>query len=98
MADSEILVTPSELRSHASAIKTQATNSESDFKSMKNRLDSIQSQFRGNAAEAFHERWEEWHTHATGLVQALESLGQFLDGTAQTIEQADADIASRLRS
>lgn len=98
MADSEILVAPSDLRSHASAVKQQASASESDFQAMKNRLADLQNGFKGNASVAFTERWDEWHTHAAGLVQALHSLGQFLDNTAQTIEDADQQIANQLRS
>jgi WXG100 family type VII secretion target len=63
---------------------------------MKARLDALSGQFRGQAASAFETHWQEWHTHASGLVQALEGLGQFLDTAAKTIEDVDQQLAQGL--
>lgn len=94
----EILVTPQELRDHASAIGVQVEQSQGDFNSMKARLEQLSSQFRGQAATAFEDRWNEWHTHATGLIQALEGLGGFLNQAASTIEGVDQQLAQGLQS
>jgi|GEM_PF-1949910 Uncharacterized protein conserved in bacteria len=92
----DILVTPQELRDHSGAIKVQAEHTTSDFNSMKSRLQQLSTQFRGQAATAFDTHWNDWHTHAAGLIQALEGLGQFLESSANTIEDVDRQIASGL--
>lgn len=94
---SEILVSPVELREHATAVKTQATDATTAFNSMKGRLDALSGQFKGKAAAAFELRWNEWHTNATGLIQALEGLGSFLNASADTIEGVDEQLAQGLK-
>ena len=94
---SEILASPHDLRDHASAIRTQVGNTQSDFNAMKTRLEQLSSQFRGQAATAFEARWNEWHQHATGLIQALEALGRFLEKSAETIESVDQQLAQGLQ-
>lgn len=93
---SEILVTPAELRDQSAAIKSQATDTRTAFEQLKNRLQPLQSQFKGRAAEAFDQHFMEWHTHAVGLIEALEGLGGFLDNAAATIEDVDSQLASGL--
>ena len=92
----DILVTPAELHDHANAIKVQADHTTSDFNSMKTRLQQLSTQFRGQAATAFDAHWNDWHTHAAGLIQALEGLGRFLEQTANTIQDVDSQIARGL--
>lgn len=92
----QILVSPEELRSHSSAVGTRAQQAESDFQSMKARLSELSSAFQGQAAESFNARFEEWHSSATGLIQALQALGQFLNQAAETVESVDAQLAQGL--
>ena len=92
----DILVTPQELRDHSGAIKIQVDHTTSDFNGMRTRLDQLSSQFRGQAATAFENHWNQWHTHATGLIQALEGLGMFLNQAAESIESVDQQLAQGL--
>ena len=41
---------------------------------------------------------QDWHTYATGLIQALEGLGAFLNNAAETIESVDSQLAQGLNS
>ncbi len=92
----DILVTPQELRDHAGAIQAQSEQTTGDFNAMRSRLEQLSTQFRGQAATAFETHWNEWHTHATGLIQALDGLGKFLDHAAVTIEDVDSQLAQGL--
>ena len=60
------------------------------------RLLPLADSFRGRSAEAFDARIEEWQTSAKDLLEALDSLGQFLNGAADSIEQTDQQIAEQL--
>jgi WXG100 family type VII secretion target len=93
---SEILVSPEELRGHAASMRAQATDAQTNFTAMKGKLEALAGQFRGQAAVAFNQRFEEWHTNATGLIQALDGLGTFLTTTADTVEQVDDQLARNL--
>lgn len=92
----DILVTPAELRQHAQAVQAQAQQTKSEMDSMRSRLQQLSTEFRGQAATAFDNHWNEWHTHAAGLLEALDGLGRFLANTANTIEEVDQQIASGL--
>lgn len=92
----QILVSPAELRSHANNVKTRATTSAADFNALRSQLQALSSAFQGQAATAFQAHYEQWHTSATNLTQALESLGRFLDNSATTIESTDQQLASGL--
>lgn len=94
---SQILVSPDELRGHSSAVVSQSQQAEQQFQAMRSRLSQLNSAFQGQAAQMFDQRFEEWHTSATGLIQSLQALGQFLSQAAETVEQTDASLASGLR-
>lgn len=93
---SQILVSPDELRDHASYVGGKATSTETEFQALKGRLGQLESAFQGQAATTFQQRFEEWHTSAVGLIQALQALGSFLSNAAETVEQTDAQLASGL--
>jgi len=93
----EILAQPSELRDHSAAIKSQSSDTRDEIASMRARLEGLKSQFRGQAADSFQVRWDEWSTHATGLLDALEGLGQFLDTAANVLEDVDTQLAQGLQ-
>ena len=93
----EILCSPEELRGHASAIRSQATDTTTSFNAMKSRLEQLQGEFRGQAATAFDARWNDWHVHATGLIQALDHLGNWLSNAAESIESTDHTLAQGLQ-
>jgi WXG100 family type VII secretion target len=94
---SNILAAPQELRDHAGAVVAQAQNAQSDFTAMKHRLESLSNAFQGQAATAFQGHWNEWHTSANGLVQALDGLGRFLKAAADAIEETDTALANGLK-
>ena len=94
----EILITPSELSSQSTTIKDQATTASEQFATMRTQLETLGTAFKGDAAVAFEERWVEWNEHATGLIDALESLGAFLDLAASGGEALDQELSRNLRA
>lgn len=91
-----ILVSPEELRGHSTHVAGKAQAAQSDFAAMKAHLEALSGAFQGQAAQAFQQHWEAWHQSAQSLVQSLESLGAFLRNAADTIEETDRGLASRL--
>lgn len=95
---SAISVTPDQLRTKAGTVKTRAETAQGDFDALKGQLADLTTVFTGKAQQAFDARYEEWNTHARGLIEALESLGQFLQVSADAIEDTDSQLASGLGS
>jgi WXG100 family type VII secretion target len=93
---SQIKATPEELRGHAQFVAGQVQTTQSNFNSLKSRLDQLHGQFEGQAAQAFDGRFQEWHTSGMRLIEALEALGKWLNNAAETIEQTDQQLASGL--
>jgi WXG100 family type VII secretion target len=93
---SEILLKADDARSAAGDMKKAAEAAESQFTATRGRLTELAGSFKGQTATNFDAKFEEWRTSATQLIQALQDLATFLDSAATTIEQTDADIASKL--
>ncbi len=93
---SEILLRADEARGHAQAVMQRAADSQQDMEALRSRLLPLADSFKGRSAEAFDARIEEWQTSAKDLLEALDSLGQFLNGAADSIEQTDQQIADQL--
>lgn len=91
-----ISVSPEELRGEARFVQGQVEDARSNFQALQSRLASLQSVFTGQAQERFQQRYEEWHGHATGLSDALEGLGNFLENAATTLESTDEQLAQGL--
>ena len=93
----EIKLRPEEAREHASDIKKTAADTQAEVDAMRARLQGLADAFTGQAAVAFDERFNEWDTGAKQLLDALDSLGQFLEAAANTIEETDSTLADQLR-
>lgn len=91
-----ISVSPEELRGEAGFVQGQVEDARANFQALQSRLSGLQSVFTGQAQQRFQERYEEWHGHATGLSDALEALGAFLNTAANTIEETDSQLAQGL--
>lgn len=93
---SEILLRADDARQAASDVKRAASEAQTQIENLRNRLSTLDGSFRGQTATAFDNRYNEWHAGATQMLEGLDGLGEFLTQAANTIEQADADIAGRL--
>ncbi len=92
----EILLRAPEARDLAAEMKTASNEAKERFEAMRTRLNQLAESFRGQAATAFDTRYQEWNNGARQVVDALDSLGQWLQNAAQTIEDTDAHLAGGL--
>jgi len=93
---SEILLRAEEARNAASDMRSRAATAEDQFTSTRSRLTELASSFKGKTATAFDAKFDEWHTSAKQLLEALNGLAGFLDTAANTIEETDQSIANQL--
>lgn len=92
----EILLRAEDARAAADDVKRAAADAQSAIESLRSRLSTLEGSFRGQTATAFDNKYNEWHTGAKQMMEGLDGLGQFLESAANTIEQADQDIANQL--
>lgn len=93
---SEILLKAEDARSAAGDMKSNAAAAQDQFTATRTRLTQLASSFKGQTATNFDAKFEEWRKGATTMIDALNSLADFLTQAANTIEQTDADIAAKL--
>lgn len=94
---SEILLRADDARSAARDMRSKAQAAQDQFTATRNRLTELSSSFKGRTADSFAEKFDEWHSSATKLLDALNGLSEFLDGAANAIEETDTTIANKLK-
>lgn len=93
---SEILLRADETRDLAAEMSQASTDATDRFESMRGRLNSLTDSFRGQAATAFDSRYEEWDQGARQVVDALQSLSEWLNQAAETLENVDTELGGSL--
>jgi WXG100 family type VII secretion target len=93
---SQILVSPEELRGHAGVVQGHASEAATSFGELQRSLSSLQDSFQGRASVKFEEVYQTWNISAQELSAALEGLGRFLAGAADTVEGVDTELAAAL--
>jgi WXG100 family type VII secretion target len=93
----EILLRAEDARGSAGDMKREAASATENFDSLNAKLQSLADSFRGQAAQSFDDRYNEWKTNAKGVIDALEGLGDFLEKAANTIEEVDETLANQLK-
>lgn len=92
----EIKLRADEARSMATHVQNEGNAATDQMNNLRRRLDSLTDSFTGKTQLAFDDAFNRWKTGADEMLEGLKSLGKFLSDAADRIEQADADIASRL--
>jgi WXG100 family type VII secretion target len=93
---SEIKLRADEARGHAQDVKDSKAEAFDVLDALRRRMDDLTDSFTGRSQEAFMAKLDEWKSSSDDLLAALEGLGEFLKGAADTIEQVDADLAGQL--
>jgi WXG100 family type VII secretion target len=93
---SEILLKADEARAASEKVKTVAASATSDFERLKGELSALATYFKGRTADAFDQRYQDWHESAVHLNDSLDGLGLFLRQAADTIERVDEELRSSL--
>lgn len=94
----QIRMTPQELRDGSTTLKNQKEQCLEILSSMKSKVDEVTGNWEGAAQNAFVAQFEELYKNiGETLPQTVDGIASMLDRSADTIEQADAQIASALR-
>ena len=56
----------------------------------------VDNGWQGSASGAFHQLYQQWHTSAGQLKQALDGISQQLGNAATTYEQTESQLTSQL--
>ena len=94
--DSNLAVSFSELRDASAELARKRAELESDLANMTSRISSMRTMWKGSAAAAFDQRWDEWSRAGDGLKTSLEEIGRFLKGAADAFEDADKTVRGSL--
>ena len=81
----KIIVTPEEMRSNATSLRSEKANFEQCISSMRTIVNSMSGVFEGEAAAAY-----------TAFGELLESFAQKLDTAANTMEETDGGLAASM--
>ena len=96
---STIKVTSEQLESTASALASgeqEISGKLGQLQSMVQAL--VDADWQGSASNSFHELWQQWHTGATQVQQALVGISQMLAKTGSVYQQTENQLATDLRA
>lgn len=92
----EIRLLPDEARSHAQDVIGSRADAFDILTQLRGRMDNLASSFSGKTHDAFMARLDEWKTSSDDLLEALQSLGEFLNTAADTLEDTDTQLSQQL--
>jgi WXG100 family type VII secretion target len=96
---STIKVTSEQLESTANALASgeqEISGRLGQLQSMVQTL--VDSDWQGSASSSFHELWQQWHTGATQVQQALTGISQMLAKTGSIYQETEDRLATDLRA
>ena len=92
----KIIVTPEEMRSNATSLRSEKANFEQCISSMRTIVNSMSGVFEGEAAAAYVSNFESYNGQFTAFGELLESFAQKLDTAANTMEETDGGLAASM--
>ena len=95
---SGLKVTPEQLQSLAGSVGRTSADVRGSHQSLKGQLSPLfGADWSGTAAAQFTALYEQFDTHAKGLSDALDGIGQLMNRAGSTYAQVEAQIASSFR-
>jgi WXG100 family type VII secretion target len=93
------MITPSELKDTSDYLKQRLDAITTEANSLKAKLDDIGERWEGEAKTTFYEIFndEMWPVFNDKLPELIQGIASQLNVTAQTMEDADSQIADALR-
>lgn len=88
----KIIVTPEEMRSNATSLRSEKANFEQCISSMRTIVNSMSGVFEGEAATAFVSNFESYNAQFTSFGELLESFAQKLDTAAILWKKLTGDL------
>ena len=94
---SNIKVTLADLHSVSGQLSSGSADIESRLSSLHAQVQGlVDNGWQGSASSAFHELYQQWHTSAGQLKQALDGISKQLSSAATTYEQTEQQLTSQL--
>lgn len=94
----QIRMTPEKMRQRAGEYTQQANNLQSIITKMDNLLRALQSEWEGNASEAYAQRFNELRPGFVKAKDLIDEISTALKNTAQIVEETDNSIANQFRA
>jgi WXG100 family type VII secretion target len=86
------------LQSVSSQLQTGSEDVSSQLESMRSQVQAlVDADWQGAASDSFRDLWEQWHTGANQVKEALDGISAQLAKAAQIYEDTEAQLASELR-
>lgn len=99
MAGGVIRITPEQVRQYAGNIKRKQAEVETFFKSIQNEISNATQVWEGKASEAYVREFERIKQElGKQLNTCLDNLGRSMESVATALEQADTEIANKLKA
>ena len=92
----QIRITPDQMRSRAGEYDAEAGKVNDVITKMDTLLTNLQSEWEGEAARAYAERFGQLRPSFVQAQQLIEEIAQALRNTATTLEETDRNIAAQL--
>ena len=93
----KIRMTPEELRDAKRALDNYRSELDNLLSKSNRRVKAVNAEWEGASQKAFMERYQQLYNKINpAFPEAITEIGQKLNEAAQTLEQADADIAGKL--
>ena len=94
----QIRITPDQMRVRAKEYRVEAGTGEGTIKKLDALLKQLQSEWEGDASEAFAARYTELRPGFEKAKDLIQEIAIALDATANIVEQTDEEIARKYRS
>lgn len=92
----EVLLKRSEAEAIAAEMKQASLDAADRFATTRGRLNELAESFRGSAATAFDNQYQQWDEGSRQVVDALNDLGEWLNGAITSLADTDAQLAGGL--
>ena len=92
MNNESVQITPEDLRSSASQIRTRIAKMKDNLDAASNEMTKTQSSFESSAADTLRTQYETLKSKFGTFYEKMEDYAKFLDNTASEYETTDANI------
>lgn len=89
-----IKMTAEEGRAAATDVDSCAADCRDAFSTLRTRISGLRGDLEGAFLDAYEDKYDEWNTSATGVLDALDGLGTWLRTAADQIEDLDQQLAA----
>ena len=97
MATGKITITPQELTSSAGKFKRGSDTTAQLLNSLNSEVQRLESSWQGAAQSAFLQQFQQLQKPLNQFVTVLNEINQQLTGVAKAMQDADNQIAAKLR-